>query len=105
MNFKKEKANLIVFFIISFVVSWLLWIPSVLVSLGIIAPGPIQILGNFAVFGPFISAFLLSKIKAEKGEVKRLFLSGWNFKFDKKWILALLIPIIIGGLTILLFPY
>ena len=90
------------FFIISFVISWLLWIPSVLVSLGVIPSGPIQILGNFAIFGPFISAFLLSKLKAQKGEVKRLFLSGWNFKFGKKWILALLIPIFISGLTILI---
>ena len=105
MNFEEEKTNLILFFIISFVVSWLLWIPSIMVSLGIITPGPIQILGNFAVFGPFISAFILSKIKAEKGEVKRLFLSGWNFKFEKKWILALLIPLVIGGLTIVLLSF
>ena len=90
MIFKEEKRNLMLFFIISFVISWLLWIPSVLVSLGVIPSGPIQILGNFAIFGPFISAFLLSKLKAQKGEVKRLFLSGWNFKFGKKWILALL---------------
>ena len=102
MIFMEEKRNLILFFIISFVISWLLWMPSVLVSLGIIASGPIQILGNFAVFGPFISAFLLSKLNSQKGEVKRLFLSGWNFKFGKKWILALLIPIFISGLTILI---
>jgi membrane protease YdiL (CAAX protease family) len=102
MNFKEEKRNLILFFIISFLVSWLLWIPSVLVYLEIIPAGPIQILGNFAVFGPFIAAFLLSKINDQKGEVKRLFLSGWNFKFNKKWILALFIPIFISGLTMLI---
>ena len=102
MNFKEEKRNLIIFFIFSFLVSWLLWTPSVLVSLGVIATGPIQILGNFAVFGPFFSAFLLSKIKGQKGEVKRLFLSGWNIKFGKKWILALFIPIFISGLTLLI---
>jgi len=105
MNFKEEKTNLIVFFIISFVVSWLLWIPSILVSLDIIAPGPVQILGNFAVFGPFIAAFLLSILRVQKGEAKRLFLSGWNFKFGKKWILALLIPILFSGLTFLILSF
>ena len=105
MIFKEEKRNLILFFIISFVISWLLWIPSVLVSLGIIPSGPIQILGNFAVFGPFIAAFLLSILKGPKGEGKRLFLSGWNVKFGKKWILALFIPIIVSGLAILIVSF
>lgn len=102
MNFNEEKKNLLLFFIISFMISWLLWMPSILVSVGIISPGPIQILGNFAIFGPFIAAFVLSSIKAEKGEVKRLFLSGWNFKFKKIWIIALFIPIFASGLALVL---
>jgi membrane protease YdiL (CAAX protease family) len=105
MNFRQEKSNLITFFILSFVISWILWIPSVLVFFGIIASGPIQILGNFAVFGPFIAAFLLSKLNGPEGEVKRLFLSGWNVKFKWKWIFALLIPIFIGGLTLLIISF
>lgn len=105
MNFKEEAKNLMIFFILSFLISWVLWIPSVLVTAGIMASGPIQILGNFAVFGPFIAAFLLSSIKAEKGEVKRLFLSGWNVKFDKRWIVALFIPIVISGLALLIVSF
>ena len=105
MSYKEETMNLIIFFILSFLISWLLWIPSVLVTAGIIASGPIQILGNFAVFGPFIAAFVLSSMRAEKGEAKRLFLSGWNFKFDKKWIMALFIPIIISGLALLIVSF
>jgi uncharacterized protein len=105
LNFQEEKKNLWIFFILSFAISWLLWIPSILVSSGIIEPGSIQILGNFAIFGPFIAAFILSYFKAEKGEVKRLFLSGWNFKFHKKWIIALFIPIFISGLAILIVSF
>jgi len=100
MIFEEEKKNLLVFFIVSFLISWLLWLPSVLVSAGLIAPGPIQILGNLAIFGPFIAAFLLSSIKGEKGEVKRLFLSGWNFKFKKIWIITLFIPIFTSGIAL-----
>jgi membrane protease YdiL (CAAX protease family) len=102
MNFEGEKKNLLLFFIISFLISWLLWIPSIIVSAGLIAPGPIQILGNLAIFGPFIAAFLLSSIKGEKGEGKRLFLSGWNFKFKKIWIFSLFIPIFTAGLTLII---
>ena len=105
LNFKEQKKNLLIFFILSFAISWLLWIPSILVSGGIIASGPIQILGNFAIFGPFIAAFSLSYFKAEKGEVKRLFLSGWNFRFEKKWIIALFIPIFISGFAILTISF
>ena len=102
MEFRKEKSNLILFFILSVIISWLLWLPGVFVSLGILPSGPIQILGNFAIFGPFISAFVLTSIKGEKGEVRRLFLSGWNFKFKRSWILVLFLPLIIGGLTLLI---
>ena len=102
MGFKEEINNLLLFFIFSFVISWLLWLPSVLVSLSIILSGPIQILGNFAIFGPFLSAFILTYLKGEEGEVKRLFLSGWNFKFKKKWIITLFLPLFIGGSTFLI---
>lgn len=104
-NFKEEKTNLLLFFILSFIVSWLLWLPSILVSAGLISPGPIQILGNLAIFGPFIGAFLLSYLTGEKGEVKRLFLSGWNFRFKKIWIFALFIPLFISGLTMIILTF
>jgi membrane protease YdiL (CAAX protease family) len=97
LEFKEEKKNLLLFFISSYIISWLLWIPSVLVSLGVIPGNPIQILGNFAIFGPFIAAFALTYINKREGEVKRLFLSGWNIKFNKKWIVALFLPILTGG--------
>jgi membrane protease YdiL (CAAX protease family) len=105
LNFKEEKKNLWTYLVVSFVISWILWIPSLLVSGGVLAPGSIQILGNFAVFGPFIAVFLLSYFKAQKGEVRRLFLSGWNIKFHKKWIAALFIPIVLSGLAILIVSY
>jgi len=93
MDFKEEKRNLILFFVLAILISWLLWLPSVLVSLGIISPGPIQILSQFAIFGPFIAAFALTYANSRIDGVKKLFLSGWNLKFQKKWIFALFLPI------------
>jgi membrane protease YdiL (CAAX protease family) len=100
MEFKEEKKNLVLYFIFSYIISWILWLPSFLVSLNIIPSSPVQILGNFAIFGPFIAAFVLTCANGKDGEVKRLFLSGWNIKFNKIWIIALFLPIIIGGLSL-----
>lgn len=102
MIFEEEKKNLVLFFVLSFIISWILWLPSVLVSLGIIPTGPIQIMSQFAIFGPFIAAFALTYSKRGKDGIKTLFLSGWNFKFNKKWILALFIPIITAGVSLLI---
>ena len=102
MNFEEEKKNVLLFFILTFVISWILWLPSVLVSFGIIPPGPIQIAGNFAVFGPFVAAFALTFKNSGKEGAKTLFLSGWNIKFSKKWIVALFIPIFMSGIAFLI---
>ncbi len=102
MEFKEEIKNLLLFFILTYIISWLFWLPSVFVSLGVIPSGPIQIFGNFAIFGPFIAALVLTYTKGMEGEAKRLFLSGWNIKFNKKWIITLFLPILFGGLTILI---
>jgi len=102
MNFKEEKMNLVLFFVITFLTSWILWLPSVLVNFGIISSGPIQILGQFAVFGPFIAAFALTLKNLGKDGAKTLFISGWNIKFNKKWILVLFLPILIALVTFLI---
>jgi len=102
MEFREEKINLFLFFIFSFIISWLLWLPSVLVFIKIIPSSPIQILGNFAVFGPFIAAFTLIFIKGKKNDAKKLFLSGWNIKFNKKWIVILFLPLITTGLSLII---
>ena len=73
MNFEEEKKNVLLFFILTFVISWILWLPSVLVSSGLIPAGPIQILGQFAIFGPFIAAFALTFANTGKDGAKQLF--------------------------------
>ena len=100
--FKEEKKNLLLFFILTFVISWLLWLPSVLVSSGLIPAGPIQIFGQFAIFGPFIAAFALTFANTGKDGAKQLFFSGWNIKFNKKWIFALFLPIFISVVAFLI---
>lgn len=102
MEFENERKNLLIFFILTFVISWLLWIPDLLVAYSIIPTGPIQIISQFAIFGPLIAAFYLTFKKQGKAEAKRLWISGWNFRFKKTWIIALFIPIFTAGLTFII---
>jgi membrane protease YdiL (CAAX protease family) len=102
MEYNQEKKNLLYFFILTFVISWLLWIPDLLVAFNIIPTGPIQIISQFAIFGPLIAAFYLTLSNQGKAEAKRLWLSGWNFRFKKIWIISLFIPIFTAGITFII---
>ena len=101
MNFKEEKMNLVLFIVITFLISWLSWLPSVLVYFGIIPSGPIQIMGQLAIFGPFIAAFALTLKNSGKVGAKALFISGWNVRFNKKWLVVLFLPILISLIAFL----
>ena len=49
-----------VFFALSYAISWLLWLPSVLRSNGLAnLPEIVGLAGMFAVLGPTIAAFIL----------------------------------------------
>ncbi|MBN1800771.1 MAG: CPBP family intramembrane metalloprotease [Candidatus Lokiarchaeota archaeon] len=102
MDFQNEKKNLFLFFLLTFTISWFFWLPSVLVSFGILPSGPIQILGNLAIFGPFLAAFFLTSVKEGKGEAKKLFLRGWSIKVNKKWVAALFLPLVTAGIAFLI---
>jgi membrane protease YdiL (CAAX protease family) len=95
MEAAQRPRRLVVFFVIAFVISWLLWLPQVLDSNGVVEfPESIGILGMFAPFGPFIAALWLTGRQGGLAEVKKLLKRGWSLDFDKRW----LVP------TILLFP-
>lgn len=98
-----ENNKLIKFFVLTFAISWLLFLPSVLEDNGFAAmPASLTFLSSIATFGPFIAAFWLTYRAGKKDAMKVLWKRGWNLNFDKKWLLiVLLIPIVASGLTIL----
>jgi membrane protease YdiL (CAAX protease family) len=102
-NKKLQSADVVIFFAISFAISWLFFLPRVLSDNGIVEmPGSLLILSNFATFGPFVSAFWLLHKAGGREKMKTLWKRGWDLKFEKKWLLiVLLIPTVASGLTIL----
>jgi hypothetical protein len=88
--------NLVLFFVITFVISWTLWLPQLLISNNLVQlPEFAGILGMFAPFGPFIAAFWLTARKDRREAVKKLWKRGWSLNFHKIWLLPtiLLLPL------------
>ena len=89
-----EKINnrqLIHFFVITFVFSWILWLPQVLKSNGFPElPDIVGLPGMFAPFGPAVAAFFLVWKQEGRAGVKALWLRGWRVNFKKIWLLPAL---------------
>ena len=97
MENQKSQTNLTVFFILSFVISWLLWLAPLLRSNDLVQlPEFTEIFGMFAPFGPFIAAFWLTRRDHGKPGTKSLWKRGWSLDFDKMWLVPtiFLMPVI-----------
>ncbi|MBC7081629.1 MAG: CPBP family intramembrane metalloprotease [Thermoplasmatales archaeon] len=83
-----EKRNLLLFFLVAFAWSWLLWLPEVLFGFRL----------YLAPFGPTVSAFILTYINEGLEGIKKLFKRGIDFRFKRIWWIPifLLMPLIVG---------
>ena len=90
-----------VFFALTYAISWLLWLPSVLRSNGLAnLPEIVGLAGMFAVLGPTIAAFILVGRESGRAGMRRLLRRAIETGFKKRWwIPTLLLFPIIGLLT------
>ena len=98
----KETSDrqLVKFFVITFLFSWLLWLPQVLKFNGFSEwPDIVGLPGMFAPFGPAVAAFYLVWKQDGKDGMKALWQRGWKLNFKKSWLLPALL---IGPVTALL---
>lgn len=87
--------NILLFLLITFTWTWLLWLPSVLSQTGHSNP----ILFLFFIiggYGPFVGAFSLTLINESRNGVRALWKRFWNVKIAIKWVLIsfLLFPVL-----------
>lgn len=84
-NNKIERRNdLLNFFIITFTISWLIWLPRVLADNNLAEiPARLLQLNAFALLGPSIAAFWLTYKLGGRDAIKTLWKRGWNFRFEK----------------------
>lgn len=100
MLLKRTKKELVTFFIIVILVTWLLWLPSVLSTLGFAVPTFLLIIAMMASFTPSIVGLLLHKKYLGKAAFRQDMNKRLKFDFSKWWLIA--IPVfflIIGGLS------
>ncbi|MFC1787058.1 type II CAAX prenyl endopeptidase Rce1 family protein [Halobacteriota archaeon] len=83
---RSETRNILLFFVIAYAWTWLLWLPSVLSPTGYSDPLLfIMFLGG--AYGPFIGSFSLTFLEEGKEGVKNLGRRFWNLKIAKLWLL------------------
>ena len=93
------RRNVIAYFVITFVFSWLLWLPQLLASLDLVQlPEFTGLFGMIAPFGPFVAAFWLMSREEGREGVKALWKRGWSLRFDKIWLLPAIFLLPLGGL-------
>jgi membrane protease YdiL (CAAX protease family) len=88
--YQKEFKDLISFFSITFLWSWLLWLFPILNSIGFYVPEFLLFLSMFANFGPTVAAFIMTGIRGGVTELKALVKRGWNINFKKIWLIPTL---------------
>lgn len=75
---------LLLFFLTTFILSWLLWIPSILNSNRMNTDGTFLFLGIFANFMPFFSAFIITGIFYGKSGIRKLLKKGFRMEFNNQ---------------------
>lgn len=98
MESENVNRDIVLYFIIAYAFTWLLWLPAVLFTNGLIGGSFMTyfILGMIAPWGPMVSAFLLTlKFEGKSGFKKDM--KRWlNFKFGLWWIpVIILVPILV----------
>ncbi len=97
-----DRRQLGLFVALTFGISWLLWLPSVLRSTGVAdLPEIVGLLGLFAVLGPTVAAFVLVGLQSGRAGMARLLRRAFATNFDKRWwIPTLLLLPTVGAVAV-----
>lgn len=105
-----ETRNLLLYFLIAFGWTWLLWLPSVIISVNdnqslmywiydvemSVGLGLIAIGGIFSTFGPLVAAFAVTGLTEGREGVRRFWRRFWDVRLPGAWLLAsFLLPILL----------
>jgi hypothetical protein len=104
-NNQKSNRNLLLFFLLTFICSWSLWLPFVLWGFGVIQLSesivslmtPSVVLG---AFGPMLAAVILIARKKGRHGVREFFRNAFSFRVKPKYyVLAFLLPVLITAVA------
>ena len=95
---KNITKSVWLYFLLTYSLSWLFWLPEVLSSQGINGPIILMILYVIGGFGPTIAAFILTFVNDGRNGVKNLLNRALNYRIEKRWVAVIfgLMPAILG---------
>ena len=100
---ERENKDILQFIIFTFMFSWILWLPSLLASLGFFKTLPLfNFLMAIGSFGPFIAGFILTYLNKGFEGVKDLWKRGWHCDEKVFLLIALILIPILSGISLLL---
>lgn len=105
-----ETRNLLLYFLIAFGWTWLLWLPSVIITVTDnqslmywiydveMSPGLVLIAvgGVFSTFGPLVAAFVITRLTEGREGVRKLWRRFWDVRLPGVWLLvSFLLPFLL----------
>ena len=98
--------TLLIYFVVAYGFSWLLWWPQALVARGVLPESVEQSWGwlfGYAAWGPLLGALAAAWVDDRGAGLKDLLRRGLSLRHNGRWYLAalLLFPLLIGGALLL----
>jgi membrane protease YdiL (CAAX protease family) len=93
------------FFILTFLITWICWLPGVLDTIGWIPiPLPWGVFYLLGILGPLISALILTYRSGGKPAIKKIFSSAINFHFAWYWyLLIFILPLMVPASALMIY--
>jgi CAAX protease family protein len=89
-----RRHPIVCFVVVTYAVTWSLWIPLALGNRVTVGSSPAFVLG---LFGPMIGAFVTTAIVSGRRGVRDLFARMVRFRAGRWWLIALALPVAIGA--------
>lgn len=89
MNTKKTNKELMTYFLMTIIITWILWIPSILNSKEIEVPLFLLIISMMASFTPSIMGLILNRRYLGVDSFKKDMRKRLDFKFSKIWLIKI----------------
>jgi len=104
---ERLSKNLILYFLITFIWTWGLWLPKIFLNFGFQVPEIFLYLSDFAIFGPLIAAVIVTYLKLGLNQLKLLLIKGMRTDFKKIWLLPTLFlsPLLSFITFLLIIPF
>lgn len=86
-------TELVVFYLLTFAFSWMIWIPQALTHSGVLSMSAyVQYFDSnpFGAFGPLVAALVMTAIRGGKDGLKTLFRTAVKKTFEARWLLPTL---------------